>query len=606
MRTYLTQAIGFSVASAIVGSSSESRLFGFEQDTMLCWGLACICLALATTTTAAAKCANPIVRREWNELTASDKQTYVNAIVTLTKRNMNSGFYNASTISYHEFTATHAANAHWTHGTDLFYTYQRAMVAYFEQALQTVGWNRGLVYWDWASVSQNWWTSDVFQYFGAVSSTDPDNCVLDGPFAKGKFSVSTDAASLALRKVTGDQTCLRRCGMKGTPVTDATVINTILYATNYTSFRGDDTSNYHAVGHGTIGGNGCDLRNPSYSPNDPIFWLHHGFVDKVWWRWQQQCLEYKVDYEGILAKGDPMGKIVSPDQTLDSWTWWKARDMLDTEGDVLCYTYSKSASDLPISAPANCPQMPIQTTSAAPSSSTPPTPSSNISMTLLSSSTATSPPSLTSRMTSENVVAPSPKASAPAPVLYPDDKFLQLNLLFLISNAKPVAAWEIHPPTVQRRDASVQFDGPSTATHQNKFTVIQPSDGSIAVTYSNGQTIHIPPGYTLYRIFSTNVQAVCNQTGKARVFDSQRASVPYRKPACAPKDEVLPGAHACHLAKPMRLSREDADMYGMAFEAVQSNDNLVAMSIDSFNCRCLQEEGNYSPSQLKHVQERIR
>ena len=28
------------------------------------------------------------------------------------------------------------------------------------------------------------------------------------------------------------------------------------------------------------------MANPVFSPNDPLFWLHHAQVDRVWSRWQ--------------------------------------------------------------------------------------------------------------------------------------------------------------------------------------------------------------------------------------------------------------------------------------------------------------------------------
>ncbi len=39
----------------------------------------------------------------------------------------------------------------------------------------------------------------------------------------------------------------------------------------------------HGGGHYTLGGEGSDF---FASPNDPMFWLHHGMIDKVWTEWQ--------------------------------------------------------------------------------------------------------------------------------------------------------------------------------------------------------------------------------------------------------------------------------------------------------------------------------
>ncbi|KAI9312051.1 hypothetical protein BDR26DRAFT_831188, partial [Obelidium mucronatum] len=321
--------------------------------------LSVLLLALALRDSVFAVCQNPTVRMEWHQLSDGQKSAYVNAIVALTKRPLSGQLQDPNRISFYDFVATHTNNAYWAHGNAQFYPYHRAMMWQFDRALQSVGWSQGLVYWDWSAMSQNWWTSDIFsaKYFGAVRSNDPDNCVVDGAFAKDKYQV-------------GNPTCLRRCGEVGYAVTDATAITApLLSATTYTAFRGDDTSNYHAVGHETIGGSNCDMGNPSFSPNDPIFYFHHGLVDKTWWRWQQSCPGSNVmDYEGLLASGaaNPIALGTLP---LDSWSWWTVNDVLDTEGDLLCYTYSKSGGDLPIPPQRGCEQKPTPPTAPSPTKS---------------------------------------------------------------------------------------------------------------------------------------------------------------------------------------------------------------------------------------------
>jgi tyrosinase len=42
----------------------------------------------------------------------------------------------------------------------------------------------------------------------------------------------------------------------------------------------------HTGGHYTIGGDpGGDFFS---SPGDPVFWFHHGMIDRIWWIWQMQ------------------------------------------------------------------------------------------------------------------------------------------------------------------------------------------------------------------------------------------------------------------------------------------------------------------------------
>jgi tyrosinase len=46
---------------------------------------------------------------------------------------------------------------------------------------------------------------------------------------------------------------------------------------------GDSFLGMHAAGHFTMGGEASDLFS---SPNDPLFFLHHSMVDRMYWIWQ--------------------------------------------------------------------------------------------------------------------------------------------------------------------------------------------------------------------------------------------------------------------------------------------------------------------------------
>lgn len=47
----------------------------------------------------------------------------------------------------------------------------------------------------------------------------------------------------------------------------------------------------HANGHGAVGGLMGDVAN---SPGDPVFFLHHHFIDLQWWKWQVQDLDARL------------------------------------------------------------------------------------------------------------------------------------------------------------------------------------------------------------------------------------------------------------------------------------------------------------------------
>ncbi|KAI8849657.1 hypothetical protein BC829DRAFT_416697 [Chytridium lagenaria] len=306
--------------------------------------LTALLAVLGTAGIANAQCSNVVIRREWNELSTGQKNAYITAIKALADRPLSYQTSDPNSISFYDFVVTHTNSASWAHANAIFYPYHRGMLAMMERALQTVGWNDGLVYWDWSAVSQNWWDSDIFSYFGS-QGTGNDRCLTNGQFTTTGYKVSPDPATGPgqTRGYSGNPTCLRRCGRVGAALTDASVLKGIFeVAADYTSFRGDDARNFHAVGHLTVGGDGCDLGNFYFSPNDPLFYFHHAMVDKIWWKWQSLCPNFRDSYEGFLSDGAR----ASSDQSLFSWPF-TAGDVLNTEGGTLCYRYSTSAGDIP-------------------------------------------------------------------------------------------------------------------------------------------------------------------------------------------------------------------------------------------------------------------
>ena len=57
-----------------------------------------------------------------------------------------------------------------------------------------------------------------------------------------------------------------------------------IYGGDYYTFSRELEGKMHNNGHAWVGG---DMGNPAISPNDPIFWMHHGQIDRIWAVWQQ-------------------------------------------------------------------------------------------------------------------------------------------------------------------------------------------------------------------------------------------------------------------------------------------------------------------------------
>jgi len=51
------------------------------------------------------------------------------------------------------------------------------------------------------------------------------------------------------------------------------------------------TPAFHSVGHGGIGG---EMQDPFTSTNDPLFFMHHSGIDRLWAIWQEEDLKNRL------------------------------------------------------------------------------------------------------------------------------------------------------------------------------------------------------------------------------------------------------------------------------------------------------------------------
>lgn len=94
------------------------------------------------------------------------------------------------------------------------------------------------------------------------------------------------------------------------------------------------------------------MSNTWSSTVDPIFWLHHGSIDRMWDKWQRaDWANRKTDIGGPDTQwaypynyfGDKAYKNITLDFEMDLGEIGgsvKIRDIMDAQGKYLCYTYS--------------------------------------------------------------------------------------------------------------------------------------------------------------------------------------------------------------------------------------------------------------------------
>ncbi len=220
------------------------------------------------------------IRKDANTLSLAEQQEFVNAVLTLKQ----SGLYDQFVLRHANtpMTAIHRAPA--------FLPWHRRFIFDFERELQRVSGNPnlGLPYWNWPNggPSASIWSDNLLGGNGNPSS----GIVETGPFRSGQWSVinSDGVATGPLTRQFG------RSGASALPT--QAEINQVLNITPYDSAPWNTNSepsfrnqlegwmgpNLHNRGHVWVGGSML----PMTSPNDPVFFMHHCMVDKLWHEWQ--------------------------------------------------------------------------------------------------------------------------------------------------------------------------------------------------------------------------------------------------------------------------------------------------------------------------------
>jgi len=260
----------------------------------------------------------PRVRKEWNTATQAERQLYIDAILQL-----------SADGTLQKFVEQHSnmISDRQAHGTSAFLPWHRAFLFELEDQIRALGGRfacTALLYWNWARDVELYghaYSDYSILNSGLGGSGDPlDNyCVNDGAFTKSAYTpykcedsrwMSTEDGKCCLRRNTANN--YQSSGMLG--------LRGMLNAIISDSYYGIDKDNVldgirdnlekgpHDISHCTIGGcrrtQYADSRGhlgSSSSPDDPIFWLLHGFVDYAWALWQD-FYEYEIMHKDYLTQ----------------------------------------------------------------------------------------------------------------------------------------------------------------------------------------------------------------------------------------------------------------------------------------------------------------
>jgi tyrosinase len=253
------------------------------------------------------------VRKDQRALDSTERADFISALLGLKKRPSLLHPDDSEANRYDDFVEVHLnamnamgmpgmggmPSASWAHQTSSFGPWHRKFLRIFELELQSVKAGVTIPYWDW-TVDQGKASSPWSSTFLGGDGRPGDNKVMDGPFAfvQGDWIIRVkDSPSDPdyLTRSMGTDTTAQNLPSIGQL---ASTLNATPYDTApwEDSLRDQQDSNQwkgfrirleivlHNLVHRWVAG----AMATASSPNDPIFWLHHANIDRLWAQWQDK------------------------------------------------------------------------------------------------------------------------------------------------------------------------------------------------------------------------------------------------------------------------------------------------------------------------------
>ncbi|KAK4626285.1 Tyrosinase-like protein orsC [Fulvia fulva] len=327
-----------------------------------------------------------MVRKEWTTLEPQEKRSLLDAVLCLQRLPSISGDLAPGARSrYDDFVATHVNQTTRIHGTGNFLSWHRYFAWQYEHALRNeCGYQGALPY-----IKEPRYAFDLINApffdgsdlsFGGNGAPDASNngtnvpsnaapnivippgsgggCITSGPFKHMRVNLGSVAP--ALNDVPKNPRpdglgynprCIRRdisqyaAERWSTDQNITDLLNESDIGSFQTTLQGDFSKGFlgaHTSGHFFVGGDpGGDLFT---SPGDPYFFLHHAFMDFLWYVWQYQDPQNRVEVIAgtLTVNNSPPSRNATLDDIIElgvNAPGMKIRDAVSTLKGPFCYIY---------------------------------------------------------------------------------------------------------------------------------------------------------------------------------------------------------------------------------------------------------------------------
>ncbi|KAH9250017.1 hypothetical protein BASA83_001070 [Batrachochytrium salamandrivorans] len=274
-------------------------------------------------------CVSQQIHKEWRELTSQEQQSYLAAVVCLRRAPsrlaangavswgassmMSSASGNStrdggsahSTSAYNDLVWVHMQANRLAHMTAAFLPWHRLFLSVHDNIMRTdCNYSGPFPYWDWSVDSQapeqsSVWNTNAFGGNGGGANA----CITTGFMAQMQAQFP-DPHCINRRWLLGPQSFQGQEGgsMLGAFYSPMAIQFILNGSPSYTAFRVALEDHPHNLIHAAVGG---DMSGTSTSTNDPIFFLHHRNLDRLWAVWQQQHPNLASTYGGNRNRETP-------------------------------------------------------------------------------------------------------------------------------------------------------------------------------------------------------------------------------------------------------------------------------------------------------------